>query len=177
MPVLLFYINSIIVLHLTNIPSLELPREFPMTSVTVSGSGAVGQPFNLSCHMTTLERMVVLIPGIEYNITWMKMDSVGQEVIGRDINITTVTTVDDLTTTKTLIFDFLRLGDRGTYICLAEINVTATLDGGDSSDEYDIIFDCELRELNVYRYKQTAIHIFLILNSYILIIVLNLIWL
>ena len=82
-------------------------------------------------------------PGIDYNITWIKMDSVSQGVIGKDINITTVMTVDDLTTTKTLIFDSLRFGDRGRYICLAELNVTTTLDGGDSLDKYDIILDCE----------------------------------
>ena len=82
--------------------------------------------------------------GIDYNITWMKVGSISQGVVGKDINITTVTAVGDPTTTVTLTFDPLRFGDRGTYICMAEFNITTTLDGGDGSDEYDIIVDCEL---------------------------------
>ena len=113
-----------------------------MTNITASGSGALGQPFSLVCNVTILERLVVS-PGIDYNITWMKMDSVSQGVIGKDINITTLTTVNPLTTTKSLIFDSLRFGDRGRYICLAELNVTTTLEGGNSSDQYDIILDCK----------------------------------
>ena len=72
------------------------------------------------------------------------MDNVSQGVIGKDIDITTVITVGDPTTTVTLTFDPLRFGHRGTYICIAEFNITTTQDAGDSSDEYDILTFCEL---------------------------------
>ena len=83
-------------------------------------------------------------PGVDYNITWMKMDSVSQGVIGKDINITTVTEMGDPTTTVTLTFDPLKFGDRGTYICWAELNVTRTQDGGEGSEEVDVVVDCKL---------------------------------
>ena len=93
--------------------------------------------------MTLVEGMVVTL-GIDYNITWMKTDNVSQGVIGKGINITTVTTVGDPTTTIMLTFDPLRYGDRGTYICMAKFNITTTQDGGEGSDEYDITTVCEL---------------------------------
>ena len=93
--------------------------------------------------MTLVERMVVT-PGMDYNITWMKMDNFSQGVIGEDINITTVMAVGDPTTTVTLIFDPLRFGSRGTYICMAEFNISKTQDAGDNMDEVDVIVDCKL---------------------------------
>ena len=113
---------------------------FPITNVTDSGSREVGQSFNLSCSVTLLERMVVT-PGMDYNITWMKMDNASQGVVGMDINIPTVMAVGDPTTTVTLTFDPLTYGDRGIYICIAEFNITTTLDAGDGFDEYAIILD------------------------------------
>ena len=143
------YINvqfqlAIIVPQLINIPKLALPEEVPTTRVTATaGSVALRQSLTLSCNVTILERLVVS-PGINYNITWIKMDSVGQQVIGRDITIPTVRTVNGITTTITITFDSLRYGDRGRYICAAALNFTTTFDGGYDSDEYDITFDCEL---------------------------------
>ena len=121
----------------------ELPDGVPMTTVTPSGSSELGQPFNLSCSVTLVERMVVS-PGIDYNITWMKMNSVNKGVIGYDIDITTVTAMNDTTTTIKLIFDQLQFEDRGNYICMAELNVTTTLDEGIGFDEADIVVDCKL---------------------------------
>ena len=121
----------------------ELPEGITITNVTASGSAEVGQSFTLSCNVTLVERMVVS-PGSDYNITWMKMDNVSQGVIGKDINITTMTTVGDPTTTVTLTFDSLRFSDRGTYKCMADFNITTTLDVGKGSDEYDITTVCEL---------------------------------
>ena len=122
---------------------LELPEEVPIVSVTASGLTEVGQSLNLSCNVTLVERMVVSL-GVDYNITWMKMDSVSQGVIGKDINITTVTVMSDPTTTVTLTLDPLRFGDRGTYICMADLNVIRTLEGGEESEEVDVIVDCKL---------------------------------
>ena len=124
--------------------SSDLPDWIPMTSSTGSGSGEVGQPFNLSCSVTLVERMVVS-PGSDYNITWMKMDSQGE--IGKHINIPTLTEVGDPTTTVTLAFDMLRFEDRGEYICIAEFNLTTTNDAKDGFDEYDIITASELETL------------------------------
>ena len=120
-----------------------MPEDIPIVNVTAIGSAEVGQSFSLSCSVTLVERMVVS-PGMDYNITWMKMDYVSQGEIGKDINISTVTTVGDPTTTVTLTFDSLRFGDRGAYICMADFNITANLDEGEGSDEYDIITVCEL---------------------------------
>ena len=122
---------------------LELPDDVPMTSVTASGSAEVGQSFNLSCSVTLVERMVVS-PGIDYNITWMKVNNVNEGVIGKDINITTVTAMDDVTITVNLVFDPLQFGDRGNYICIAEFNVTTTQDEGIGFDEVDVVVDCKL---------------------------------
>ena len=129
-------------LHAVNLVS-ELPEDIPITNIIASGSAEVGQPFTLSCNVTLVERMVVFL-GSDYYIGWMKLDSISQGVIGKDINITTVTVMGDPTTTVTLTFDSLRLGDRGTYICLAEFNVTTTLDDGEGSDEVDIVVECKL---------------------------------
>ena len=93
--------------------------------------------------MTLVERMVVS-PGIDYNITWMKMNNVSNEVIGEDINITTLTAMGDPTTVIKLIFDPLQFGDSGNYICIAEFNVTTTLDDGIGFDDTDVIVDCKL---------------------------------
>ena len=93
--------------------------------------------------MTLVERMVVS-PGMDYNVTWMKMDPISQGVVGKDINITAVTEVGDPTTTVTLTLDPLRFGSRGTYICIAEFNITKTQDAGDDTVEYDIITFREL---------------------------------
>ena len=85
--------------------------------------------------------------GMDYNITWIKMDNVSQGVMGEDINITTamMTAVGDPTTTVNLTFDPLRFGDRGTYICMAEFNISKTQDAGDNMDEVDVIVDCKLK--------------------------------
>ena len=105
--------------------------------------------------MTLVERMVVS-PGVDYNITWMKMDSVSQGIIGKDINFFTETVMGDITTIVTLTFDPLRFEDRGTYICMADLNVTRTLEGGEGSDEYDIVTVCELLTLTEGSYSQTV---------------------
>ena len=131
----------------------ELPESVPMSNVTASGSSEVGQSFNLSCSVTLLERMVVS-PGIDYNITWTKMDNVSEGVIGKDINITTMTTISDPITTIKLIFDPLEFGDRGKYICNVEFNVTTTQDVGTGSDEVDVIVDCKLDYI-IGRYTPT----------------------
>ena len=94
--------------------------------------------------MTLVERMVVS-PGMDYNITWLKIDDVSQGEIGKDINIPTVTAEGDPTTTVNLTFDPLRFEHRGTYICLAEFNISKTLDPGDNMDEVDVIVDCKLK--------------------------------
>ena len=134
---------TIIVPQLINIPKLALPAEVPTTTVTATGSVVLRQSLTLSCNVTILERLVVS-PGINYNITWIKMDSVGEQVIGRDITIPTVQTVNGITTTTTITLASLSYGDRGLYICEARLNFTATFDGGYDSDTYDITFDCEL---------------------------------
>ena len=121
---------------------LELPDEIPIINITASGSGEVGQLFNLSCSVTLVERMWVS-PGIDYNITWIKMDNVSQGEIGKDISIPIEATMIDSTTTLTLTFDRLRFEDRGTYICIAEFNITTTYDAGDESAQQDIITVCE----------------------------------
>ena len=121
----------------------ELPESIPITKITGSGSAELGQSFYLSCSVTLVERMVVS-PGIDYNITWTKLYNVSQGVIGKDIDITTVTAIGDPTTTVTLTFDPLTFGDKGTYICIAEFNITQTLDLGNGSDVFDIICDSEL---------------------------------
>ena len=72
------------------------------------------------------------------------MDNISDGVIGKDINVTTVTVMGDPTTTVMLTFDPLRFEDRGTYICMADFNVTTTFDVGKGSDEYDITTVCEL---------------------------------
>ena len=121
----------------------ELPKSVPITEVVSSGSTEVGRSFNLSCSVTLVERMVVY-PGIDYIITWLKMDSVSEGVIGKDINITTVTEMGDPTSTMKLIFDPLEFHHRGKYICMALFNVSTTQDKGEGSDEVNVIVDCKL---------------------------------
>ena len=72
------------------------------------------------------------------------MDNVSQGVIGKDINITSETVMGDITTTVTLTFDPVRFGDRGTYICMADLNVTRTKESGEESEEVDVVVDCKL---------------------------------
>ena len=121
----------------------ELPEEIPIVTITASGSAEVGQSFNLTCNVSLVEGMVVSL-GMDYSITWMKMDDVSQGEIGVTVNIPTVTVEGDPSTTVTLIFDPLKFDDRGKYICVAEFNVTTTGDEGDGFDEEDLIVDCEL---------------------------------
>ena len=113
-------------------PPLEL-------NISTSGYTQVGQSFNMTCSVRVLEVLVQ-----QLSVTWTKMDDVSIGDLD-ELNITTITVIDESVTNVTVILDPVLFEHRGVYICMAEFNISLTNDADSNSHEYILIVDCKLR--------------------------------
>ena len=123
-------------------------------NISTVGSTEVGQNLNITCTVRVVERLVVT-PSIEI----MKMNSTDMYLV-QDINTPYIVTIDNTRseTNWTIILEPVRFEDRGTYICEADFNVTgvngtddpvtATYDAQFTTEDYELIVDCELKNNN-----------------------------
>ena len=77
------------------------------------------------------------------NVTWVKMDDVSMGDLN-ELNITTITVIDESVTNVTVILDPVLFEHRGVYICIADYNISLTYDTDSDSQEYELIVDCTL---------------------------------
>ena len=115
-------------------PPLEL-------NISTSGYTEVGQSFNMTCTVRVVEGLVE-----QPNVTWMKMDDVSMGDLD-ELNIPTMTVIDGPVTNVTIVLDPVLFEHRGVYICMAEFNISLTIDADSDSQEYILIVDCKLRIL------------------------------
>lgn len=126
-------------LYMFFFPSPVLPNEFPVIIVS-NGLAQVGETFNLTCHVTTVDGLVAHV-GVDYNITWTKKDIINEEEVPQE-NMQ-IFTQDGTNANLKLVFDPLRFQDRGAYVCAFQINITLTGDYIQGFGEYDINVDCK----------------------------------
>ena len=114
-------------------------------TISTSGSTVVGQSLNITCS-------VVLIEGLVSNISIEldKMDAISKI---DDLNLLTVTTVDNGMAMVTLILDPVEFNHRGVYICKAEYSVTITNDEESRSVSTNLTVDCKLLQLSILHYS------------------------
>ena len=111
-----------------------LPLEL---NISTSGFTEVGQSFNITCSVRVVEGLVE-----QPNVTWMKMDDVSMGDLD-ELNIPTITVIDGSVTNVTVILDPVLFEHRGVYICMAEFNISLTIDADSDSQEYELIVDCK----------------------------------
>ena len=107
-------------------------------TISTSGSTVVGQSLNITCSVVLIEG---LVSSNIISIEWDKMDAVSKI---DDLNLLTVTTVDNGMAMVTLILDPVEFNHRGVYICKAEYNVTVTGDKESRSVSTNLTVDCKL---------------------------------
>ena len=94
------------------IPSLDLPN--PVVITTATGNEMAGEPYNLTCSVTVVDRLIVS-PEIE----WMK-GSVGIFNKNNDSSVDPLLYEDQLV----LSFDFLNTSDAEEYVCIATVTIS-----------------------------------------------------
>ena len=144
----IFFIDCIFIFN------LFLDTTYMQLNISTVGSTEVGQNLNITCTVRVVERLVVT-PSIEI----MKMNTTDIYLL-QDINISYIVTTDDIgsETNWTIILEPVRFEDRGVYICKADFNVTgvngindsatATYDAQFTTEDYELIVDCELNNNN-----------------------------
>ena len=133
-------------------PLLALPGM--QLTISTAGSTEVNQSLYIICTVRVVERLVVQ-PTIEI----IKMNATDIYLL-QDINISYIVTIDDTgsETNWTIILEPVRFEDRGVYMCKADFNVTgvngtddpvtATYDAQFTTEDYELIVDCELHNNN-----------------------------
>ena len=110
--------------------------DFPALRVNISSSGSteVGEKLNITCSVT-------LVDGLEnLTIKWDEPNGI-TELMG--VDLVQVRTNDGPVTKLTLILDPVLFDHKGTYMCIAEYNITVTDDADSLTETHVLVVDCK----------------------------------